>query len=139
MATDCNQYLRDRLLFLEQEFETVNRMARDNDLPDATITESGLKVTPLDAVVPETAQALIDQTATMLPHVRITELLMEVEKWTGFTRHFTHIKSGDIAKDKTLLLAAILGDAINLADQDGGILPRHHLCQALMATSVAYP
>ena len=45
-------------------------------------------------------QALIDQTAMILPHVKITELLLEVDEWTGFTRHFTHLKSGDLAKDK---------------------------------------
>jgi hypothetical protein len=49
------------------------RIAKD------VITESGLKITPLDAAVPDTAQALIDQTAMILPHVKITELLMEVD------------------------------------------------------------
>ena len=89
-------------------------MAAANDLPDAIITESGLKITPLDEAVPEAAQALIDQTPMLLPHVKITELLMEVDEWTGFTRHFTHLKTGDAAKDKTLLLTTILADAINL-------------------------
>ena len=89
-------------------------MAAANDLPDAIITESGLKITPLDAAVPETAQALIDQSAMLLPHLKITELLMEVDEWTGFTRHFTHLKTGDTAKDKTLLLTTILADGINL-------------------------
>ena len=114
IETTCDKYLADRLLLLEQQLETVNRMAAANDLPDAIITESGLKITPLDTVVPDAAQALIDQTATMLPHVKITELLLEVEAWTGFTRHFTHLKTGDTAKDKTLLLTTILADAINL-------------------------
>jgi len=81
---------------------------------DAIITESGLKITPLDAAVPDTAQALIDQTAMILPPVKITELLLEVDEWTGFTRHFAHLKSGDPAKDKNLLLTTILADAINL-------------------------
>ena len=99
---------------LEAQLATVNRMAAANDLPDAIITESGLKITPLDAAVPDTAQALIDQTAMVLPHVKITELLLEVDEWTGFTRHFTHLKSGDLAKDKNLLLTTILADAINL-------------------------
>src|SRR5256885_9657979 len=58
--------------------------------------------------------ALIDQSAMLLPHVKITELLMEVDEWTGFTRHFTHLKTGDTAKDKTLLLTTILADGINL-------------------------
>jgi hypothetical protein len=100
VATDCDQYLHDRLTLLEAQLATVNRMAAANDLPDAIITESGLKITPLDAAVPDTAQALIDQTAMILPHVKITELLLEVDEWTGFTRHFTHLKSGDLAKDK---------------------------------------
>jgi hypothetical protein len=39
---------------------------------------------------------------------------MEVDEWTGFTRHFTHLKTGDTAKDKTLLLTTILADGINL-------------------------
>ena len=39
------------------------------------------------------------KSAMLLPHLKITELLMEVDEWTGFTRHFTHLKTGDIAKD----------------------------------------
>jgi TnpA family transposase len=89
-------------------------MAKANDLPDAIITESGLKITPLDAAVPDAAQGLIDQAAMLLPHVKITDLLLEVDKWTGFTRHFTHLKNGDLAADKNLLLTAILADGINL-------------------------
>ena len=113
VATDCDPYLSERLELLEAQLATVNRMAAANDLPDAIITESGLKITPLDAAVPDTAQALIDQTAMLLPHVKITELLLEVDEWTGFTRHFTHLKSGELAKDKNLLLTTILADAIN--------------------------
>jgi hypothetical protein len=75
VATDCEQYLGERLERLQAQLATVNRMAAANELPDAIITESGLKITPLDAAVPETAQALIDQTAMSLPHVKITELL----------------------------------------------------------------
>jgi hypothetical protein len=114
VTTDCDQYLHERLTLLETQLATANRMAQANELPDAIITESGLKITPLDAAVPDTAQALIDQTAMILPHVKITELLLEVDEWTGFTRHFAHLKSGDLAKDKNLLLTTILADAINL-------------------------
>ncbi len=114
VATDSEQYLNERLTLLETQLTTVNRMAQANELPDAIITASGLKITPLDAVVPDTAQILIDQAARILPHVKITELLLEVDEWTGFTRHFAHLKSGDLAKDKNLLLTTILADAINL-------------------------
>ena len=50
VRTDCDQYLHERMDLLEQQLTTVNRMALANDLPDAIITESGLKITPLDAV-----------------------------------------------------------------------------------------
>ncbi|MCY1212551.1 Tn3 transposase DDE domain protein [compost metagenome] len=112
--TDCDRYLNERRRLLEMKLETVNRLAAANKLPDAIITQSGLKISPLDAAVPMDAQTLIDQTALMLPRVKITELLMEVDGWTGFTRHFTHLKTGESAGDKTLLLTTILADAINL-------------------------
>lgn len=112
--TDCEQYLYDRVHLLEQQLKLVNQIASKDNLPDAIITTSGLEVTPLDAAVPEMAQAMIDQAAQLLPHVKITELLLEVDEWIGFTNQFTHLKTGDMAKDKTLLLTTILGDAINL-------------------------
>lgn len=115
VPADCEKYLGERLALLDAQLSQVNAMALADDLPDAFITTAtGLKITPLDVAVPDEAQALIDQSAALLPHVKITELLMEVDEWTGFTRHFTHLKTGDTAKDKTLLMTAILADGINL-------------------------
>lgn len=112
---DCDQYLNERLTLLEAKLSATDLMALTNDLPDAVINSSrGLKITPLDTVVPDEAQALIDKSAALLPHVKITDILMEVDSWTGFTQHFTHLKTGDAAKDKILLMTTILADAINL-------------------------
>ena len=112
--TDCNKYLDDRVSLLEQELAKVNRLAIANELPDAIVNAAGLKITPLETIVPEAAQQLIDQISALLPHTKITELLMEVDQWTDFTRHFVHLKSGEPVKNKILLLSAILADAINL-------------------------
>jgi TnpA family transposase len=114
VTTDCDHYLESRLLMLDEQLETVNQLARTDELPDAIVTAAGLKITPLDNSVPDEADALMQQASGLLPRVKITELLLEVDEWTGFTRHFTHIKSGEPAGDKTLLLTAILADAINL-------------------------
>lgn len=49
--------MTDRLNLLEERLAAVNGLSLASDLPDAIITESGLKITPLDAAVPESAQA----------------------------------------------------------------------------------
>ena len=38
VATDCDQYLHDRLTLLEAQLATLNRLAAANELPDAIIT-----------------------------------------------------------------------------------------------------
>ena len=37
-----------------------------------------------------------------------------MDTWTGFTAHFTHLKSGDAAKDRIPPLTAILANEINM-------------------------
>ena len=41
VTNDCSHYLQDRLLLLEEQLETVNRLAKANELPDAIFTASG--------------------------------------------------------------------------------------------------
>ena len=115
VETDGERFLQDRLALLGRELATVERLAAVGELPDAAVTSGGrLKITPLDSAVPDEAQSLTRQASGLLPHLKITELLLEVDDWTGFTRHFRHLKSGEGAEDRQLLLTAILADAINL-------------------------
>jgi TnpA family transposase len=115
VETDCVRFLDTRLAVLARELATVEKMAAANELPDASITSQGhLKITPLDNAVPDGAEVLMQQAYSLLPRLKITELLLEVDSWTDFTRYFKHLKNGESAKDKHLLLTAVLADAINL-------------------------
>ena len=114
VKTDVGEYLSERISLLESQLKTVNHLAENNELEDVTISESGVKISPLSNSVPKEVDALTARAYHLLPHIKITELLMEVDSWTAFTAHFTHMKSAETATDKTLLMAAILSDAINL-------------------------
>ncbi|MEH6825511.1 MAG: Tn3 family transposase [Motiliproteus sp.] len=114
IETDCSLFLAHKLEALRSELAKVEQLAQDDELPDAAVTASSLRIRPLTNAVPEKAEFLIRKVSALMPRLKITELLLEVDGWTGFSRHFTHLKSNQEATDKTLLLTAILADGINL-------------------------
>ena len=73
-----------------------------------------LVVSPLESEVPEAAEALKWELNSFLPNVHITDLLAEVDGWTGFADKFTHLRTGDIVRNRSAILAAVLADATNL-------------------------
>lgn len=64
---DCERFLQTRLALLERELVNVERLAAQNELPDATITDGSLKVTPLTNAVPSEAETLIRQVSALMP------------------------------------------------------------------------
>lgn len=89
-------------------------MAMSGYLPNVEISNKGVKVTPLDNSVPAEVSPLAVLVYSMLPHPKITEILDEVNRWTAFTDHFSHLKNEVIRPDTRLLLTTILADGINL-------------------------
>ncbi|MGO2643135.1 Tn3 family transposase [Brevibacterium aurantiacum] len=114
ITTSNTDYLDERLALLREQLETVNALATRDELPEASFASGRLKLSPLEASVPDEAGRLLSHTQELLPRVKITSLLVDVAEMTGFTDHFRHIKSGAIASDRRLLLTGILADAINL-------------------------
>ena len=66
------------------------------------------------AVITARGSPLAELVYSMLPRPKITEILDEVNSWTTFTRHFSHIKNDINRPDTRLLLTPILADGINL-------------------------
>ncbi len=114
VATTAAGYLDERLSVLNKELDETNALASGGELPDAELSATGLKISPLENSVPKEGETLRDALYRMIPHVKITDLLLEVDRWTGFTRHFSHLKTNAPSKDPALLLTAILADATNL-------------------------
>ena len=99
---------------LHAEFLRVDRLAQAKALPEASITDGVLKITPLDNQESDEAELLTRQAYGLMPRIKITDLLTEVDGWCDFGRHFTNLRSGDAVSDRALLLTAILADGINL-------------------------
>ena len=103
-----------RIALLKQSLDEVDGLAARGEFPDAAVSECGLKISPLTNTGPEKANVLMRCAYALLPQIKITDLLLEVDHWTGSSKHFTHLKPAEPAKDKILLLTAILADGINL-------------------------
>ena len=78
------------------------------------LDENGLLISPLKAATPPATEIARRAAYDRLPRVKITDLLLEVDAWTGFSECFIHRRSGREADDRNALLTVILADGINL-------------------------
>ncbi len=107
-------YLEERRHRLGRRLVEIATQAECDALPKVRVRGAELKVTPLDAATPEAAEGLARRLYGMLPSLRVTDLLAEVDRWTGFSADFTHLHSGLPADDPRVVLTAVLADATNL-------------------------
>lgn len=67
------------MTLLASRLEEVNAMAVVGDLPDADMSDKGVKIAPLDNDVPPTASPFANLVRDMLPHPKITKILDEAD------------------------------------------------------------
>ena len=84
--TECRQRLEDNLT-------TVAAKAREKTLPDVTLADGKLRITPLRKNTPESAEVFAEKAYALMPHVKITELLAEVDQWTSRGDQFLHLRT----------------------------------------------
>ena len=105
--TECRQRLEDNL-------STVASKAREKTLPDVTLADGKLRITPLRKNTPESAEVFAEKADALMPHVKITELLAEVDQWTSRGDQFLHLRTQAPPKNRQALLTAVWADGINL-------------------------
>jgi len=96
------------------------------------MTPSLKKIIAPDDQEPEELEQLTRHAYAMLPRVKITDLLVEVDERASSTAHFTHLRNGEVVSDRALLLSAILDDGTNL-----GISRMAEACPGISASALS--
>ncbi len=111
---DPEEWLNDRKARMADGLNRLALAAKSGTIPGGSIENGILKIGRLSADVPAEANELVLDLYRRLPDVRITDMLLDVEKATGFTDAFTHLRTGAPCKDKTGLLNVLLAEGLNL-------------------------
>lgn len=112
--TGFDRHIEDRRERLDSAIERVTVLARQGELPQVRLDENGLMISPLKAITPPASEVARRIAYDRLPRVKITDILLDVDAWTGFSDCFTHRRSGRSVEDRNALLTVILADGINL-------------------------
>jgi TnpA family transposase len=114
VEADFDTFIESRRALLGTRLTQVDSRAKDSLLSGVTIEKGVLKITPIDKSTPPEAEALAARLYAMLPRIRVTDLLAEVARWTLFPDCFTHLRTGETAADKRVLMAGLLAEGLNL-------------------------
>ncbi len=87
IETDFARYMRKRTDHLINRLDEIHSLIKSGELDDVEITRDGFSIRPYRGTpVPEAARAFVDRAYDMLSRTKITDLLVEVDAWTGPSR-----------------------------------------------------
>ncbi len=114
LPATADKWIADRGRELNWRLERfAHRLAR-GQVEGVTFKDGKLSITPVRADESAAAKALAARIEGLMPRVRITELLHEVARATGFPQAFLNLRTRERHDSENALLAAILADGSNL-------------------------
>lgn len=114
LPATADEWLAQRGAELDGRLKRFAQRLKLNQLEGVGLVDDRLQVSPVKAATPPEAETLADRLDAMMPRIRITELLHEVARETGFLAAFTNLRTGEKCPNESALLAVILAGATNL-------------------------
>ncbi len=114
VPASADAWLREMQQLVDFKLKQLAYRVRNGKLEDVKLVEGELIVSPLRSDVPAAADNLKWEINHLLPRIRITDLLAEVNSWTDFSSCFTHLRTREQVRSTPAILSAILADATNL-------------------------
>ncbi len=114
LPATADEWLAARGAELDGRLRRFARRLKRGELEGVELREGRLHVTPVRASAPSEALALAGVIEALMPAARITEVLHDVARATGFAAAFTNLRTGERCEDESALLATVLADATNL-------------------------
>lgn len=114
VAGSAAEWLTERRALLARRLAEVEAKVQADALEDVQLRAGRLRISPLKAITPEDAEGALAPLYAHLPPIRVTDLLADVDRWTGFSGCFTHLTTGRVHDEPRAVLTAVLADATNL-------------------------
>ena len=132
LSLDPDSWLNERRTRMNTLLQEAEKHAAAGTLPEAAIREGRLSVSPIRNSTPPAARDMARLLYSILPRVRITDLLEEVDGWSGLTDCFAHLRTGHPPKDRHVLYAALIADGLNL-----GVTRMSEACEGMTYWRIA--
>ncbi len=97
LAVETNfETFRNRITdMLHCRLSATDKRAAAGGLPDVRIDPGGLHISRVEGLESaKEAEPFARRLYDCLPHIRITDLMVEVDRWSSFSKAFTHLRTG---------------------------------------------
>src|SRR5271165_1542319 len=114
LPTTADEWLAARGQELDRRLKRFANSLLKGNLDGVEFSDGQLHIAAVTAGTPAQALAFSSKLDGILPRARITEILHETNRATGFADAFTNLRTGEGCDNENALLATILADATNL-------------------------
>ena len=116
VETDFEAFRNRITKTLHRRLSSADKRAGAGALTDVSIDRNGLHISRVEGLeAAKEAEPFARRLYDCLPVIRITDLLLEVDRWSSFSKAFTHLRTGQEANSMLALFSAILADGTNMS------------------------